>query len=217
MKGLFLLHFSPGLFQTASRSGGGGSLSAPGQHEQEHPSAERWHKGSAYVRARAREERTRHVAWQARHDACFTSVCALQVSLTAFPERLEAQYGGVPWWIIVLSVLLGLLLLGLLAFLLWKVGHTQTQTHTLSRSTFDCDFCQTSLSKRTQFTAWWTENRDCRYFLTVCLSSSVDYLGKRIKRTCLKKRDWHQMHKKARVKFTDTEWVECFLFTASGY
>ncbi|XP_075877228.1 integrin alpha-6b isoform X2 [Nelusetta ayraudi] len=45
-----------------------------------------------------------------------------KVSLTAFPERLEAQYGGVPWWIIVLSVLLGLLLLGLLAFLLWKCG-----------------------------------------------------------------------------------------------
>lgn len=46
----------------------------------------------------------------------------LQVRLTVFPERRAAQYGGVPWWIIVLSILLGLLLLGLLAFLLWKVG-----------------------------------------------------------------------------------------------
>lgn len=45
-----------------------------------------------------------------------------QVRLTVFPERLEAQYGGVPWWIIVLTILLVLLLLGLLAFLLWKVG-----------------------------------------------------------------------------------------------
>ncbi|XP_070775787.1 integrin alpha-6-like [Enoplosus armatus] len=45
-----------------------------------------------------------------------------QVRLTVFPERREAQYGGVPWWIIVLSVLLGLLLLALLAFLLWKCG-----------------------------------------------------------------------------------------------
>lgn len=45
-----------------------------------------------------------------------------QVKLTVFPERLSAQYGGVPWWIIVLSILLGLLLLGLLAFLLWKCG-----------------------------------------------------------------------------------------------
>ncbi|XP_077413012.1 integrin alpha-6-like isoform X2 [Vanacampus margaritifer] len=45
-----------------------------------------------------------------------------QMRLTAFPERREAQYGGVPWWIIVLSVLLALLLLALLAFLLWKCG-----------------------------------------------------------------------------------------------
>lgn len=45
-----------------------------------------------------------------------------QVRLTVFPERRAAQYGGVPWWIIVLSVLLGLLLLALLAFLLWKCG-----------------------------------------------------------------------------------------------
>ncbi|XP_070700726.1 integrin alpha-6-like isoform X2 [Pempheris klunzingeri] len=45
-----------------------------------------------------------------------------QVRLTVFPERRAAQYGGVPWWIIVLSILLGLLLLALLAFLLWKCG-----------------------------------------------------------------------------------------------
>uniref|UniRef100_A0A3Q3W2U0 Uncharacterized protein n=1 Tax=Mola mola TaxID=94237 RepID=A0A3Q3W2U0_MOLML len=45
-----------------------------------------------------------------------------QVRLTVFPEQRSAQYGGVPWWIIVLSILLGLLLLGLLAFLLWKCG-----------------------------------------------------------------------------------------------
>uniref|UniRef100_A0A3B3UEC1 Integrin, alpha 6b n=1 Tax=Poecilia latipinna TaxID=48699 RepID=A0A3B3UEC1_9TELE len=44
------------------------------------------------------------------------------VKLTVFPERRSAQYGGVPWWIIVLSILLGLLLLALLAFLLWKCG-----------------------------------------------------------------------------------------------
>ncbi|XP_034412154.1 integrin alpha-6-like isoform X1 [Cyclopterus lumpus] len=45
-----------------------------------------------------------------------------QVRLTVFPKSLGAQYAGVPWWIIVLSILFGLLLLALLAFLLWKCG-----------------------------------------------------------------------------------------------
>ncbi|XP_061776901.1 integrin alpha-6-like isoform X2 [Nerophis ophidion] len=45
-----------------------------------------------------------------------------QLRMTAFPERREASYGGVPWWIIFLSVLLALLLLALLVFLLWKCG-----------------------------------------------------------------------------------------------
>lgn len=45
-----------------------------------------------------------------------------EVRLTVFPERRSARYGGVPWWIIVLSILFGLLLLALLAFLLWKCG-----------------------------------------------------------------------------------------------
>ncbi|XP_029381094.1 integrin alpha-6-like [Echeneis naucrates] len=44
------------------------------------------------------------------------------VKLTVFPERRAAQQAGVPWWIIVLSILFGLLLLALLAFLLWKCG-----------------------------------------------------------------------------------------------
>uniref|UniRef100_A0A8C2WLP5 Integrin subunit alpha 6 n=1 Tax=Cyclopterus lumpus TaxID=8103 RepID=A0A8C2WLP5_CYCLU len=46
----------------------------------------------------------------------------LKVRLTVFPKSLGAQYAGVPWWIIVLSILFGLLLLALLAFLLWKCG-----------------------------------------------------------------------------------------------
>uniref|UniRef100_A0A668A232 Integrin, alpha 6b n=1 Tax=Myripristis murdjan TaxID=586833 RepID=A0A668A232_9TELE len=45
-----------------------------------------------------------------------------QVRLTVFPERRAAQYGGLPWWIILVAILLGLLLLGLLVFLLWKCG-----------------------------------------------------------------------------------------------
>lgn len=45
-----------------------------------------------------------------------------QVRVTVFPERKEAQYGGLPWWVILVAILLGLLLLGLLVFLLWKCG-----------------------------------------------------------------------------------------------
>ncbi|KAM9350211.1 integrin alpha-6-like [Symphorus nematophorus] len=46
-----------------------------------------------------------------------------EVKLTVYPDRRAAQSGGgVPWWIIVLSILLGLMLLALLAFLLWKCG-----------------------------------------------------------------------------------------------
>ncbi|KAL1282267.1 hypothetical protein QQF64_001070 [Cirrhinus molitorella] len=45
-----------------------------------------------------------------------------QVRVTVFPERKVAQYGGMPWWVILVAILLGLLLLGLLVFLLWKCG-----------------------------------------------------------------------------------------------
>lgn len=44
------------------------------------------------------------------------------VRVTVFPERRAAQYGGMPWWVILVAILLGLLLLGLLVFLLWKCG-----------------------------------------------------------------------------------------------
>ncbi|XP_077392830.1 integrin alpha-6 isoform X1 [Festucalex cinctus] len=44
------------------------------------------------------------------------------VTLTVFPESAVAQYGGVPWWIIVVAVLAGILILSLLVCLLWKCG-----------------------------------------------------------------------------------------------
>ncbi|RXN02825.1 integrin alpha-6-like protein [Labeo rohita] len=46
----------------------------------------------------------------------------IEVRVTVFPERRVAQYGGMPWWVILVAILLGLLLLGLLVFLLWKCG-----------------------------------------------------------------------------------------------
>lgn len=109
-----------------------------------------------------------------------------QVRLTVFPESRAAQYGGVPWWIIVLSILFGLLLLALLAFLLWKVGlkdkgpgHSQPQlikTHSTST------FLWLELKKpfiRFEFWTLWTfygttagmPNSDYTHFLTICLSS----------------------------------------------
>ncbi|KAG7256638.1 hypothetical protein CRUP_020757, partial [Coryphaenoides rupestris] len=45
-----------------------------------------------------------------------------QVKVTVFPEIRAHQYGGLPWWIILVAILLGLLLLALLIFLLWKCG-----------------------------------------------------------------------------------------------
>ncbi|XP_053326469.1 integrin alpha-6 isoform X2 [Spea bombifrons] len=45
-----------------------------------------------------------------------------QVRLTVFPEKTVAQYTGVPWWIILVAILAGILMLALLVFLLWKCG-----------------------------------------------------------------------------------------------
>ncbi|KAJ8352119.1 hypothetical protein SKAU_G00235950 [Synaphobranchus kaupii] len=45
-----------------------------------------------------------------------------QVRVTVFPEKSAAQYNGVPWWIILVAVLAGILMLALLVFLLWKCG-----------------------------------------------------------------------------------------------
>ncbi|XP_044221590.1 integrin alpha-6 isoform X1 [Thunnus albacares] len=44
------------------------------------------------------------------------------VILRVSPENVVAQYGGAPWWIILVAVLAGILILALLVFLLWKCG-----------------------------------------------------------------------------------------------
>ncbi|NXR97643.1 ITA6 protein, partial [Oxylabes madagascariensis] len=45
-----------------------------------------------------------------------------QVRVTVFPAKPVALYSGVPWWIIAVAILAGILMLALLVFLLWKCG-----------------------------------------------------------------------------------------------
>ncbi|XP_042317013.1 integrin alpha-6 isoform X1 [Sceloporus undulatus] len=47
---------------------------------------------------------------------------ATNVRVTVFPAKTVALYKGVPWWIILIAILAGLLMLALLVFLLWKCG-----------------------------------------------------------------------------------------------
>ncbi|XP_034549203.1 integrin alpha-6 isoform X2 [Notolabrus celidotus] len=45
-----------------------------------------------------------------------------EVTVTVSPDSEVAQLSGVPWWIILVAVLAGVLILALLVFLLWKCG-----------------------------------------------------------------------------------------------
>ncbi|KAG9329835.1 hypothetical protein JZ751_028944 [Albula glossodonta] len=47
-----------------------------------------------------------------------------KVRVTVFPEKSAAQYSGVPWWIILVAILAGILMLALLVLLLWKVSRS---------------------------------------------------------------------------------------------
>ncbi|CAM4642273.1 unnamed protein product, partial [Caretta caretta] len=42
------------------------------------------------------------------------------VQVTVFPAKTVALYTGVPWWIILVAILAGILMLALLVFLPWK-------------------------------------------------------------------------------------------------
>lgn len=44
--------------------------------------------------------------------------------MTVFPSKTAAQHSGVPWWIILVAILAGILMLALLVLLLWKVSDT---------------------------------------------------------------------------------------------
>lgn len=49
-----------------------------------------------------------------------------QIRVTVFPEKTVALYTGVPWWVIFVAILAGILLLALVVFLLWKCGFFKT-------------------------------------------------------------------------------------------
>ncbi|KAL2081590.1 hypothetical protein ACEWY4_023443 [Coilia grayii] len=51
-----------------------------------------------------------------------------EMKVTVFPEKTMALYSGVPWWIILVAVLAGILMLALLVFLLWKVIINRQET-----------------------------------------------------------------------------------------
>ncbi|KAK1336884.1 LOW QUALITY PROTEIN: hypothetical protein QTO34_002920 [Cnephaeus nilssonii] len=47
---------------------------------------------------------------------------SIDVRVTVFPSKTAAQHSGVPWWIILVAILAGILMLALLVLLLWKCG-----------------------------------------------------------------------------------------------
>ncbi|XP_070770321.1 integrin alpha-6 isoform X3 [Enoplosus armatus] len=50
------------------------------------------------------------------------------VTVAVSPDSAVAQHSGVPWWIIMVAVLAGILILALLVFLLWKCGFFKRRT-----------------------------------------------------------------------------------------
>ncbi|XP_063285802.1 integrin alpha-6 isoform X1 [Pelobates fuscus] len=92
-----------------------------------------------------------------------------QVRLTVFPEKTVAQYTGVPWWIIFVAILAGILMLALLVFLLWKCGFFKRSRyddsvpkyHAVRIPKEDRQLKDSSLSKDCEKKQWvtkWNEN-----------------------------------------------------------
>uniref|UniRef100_A0A8D3CGM7 Integrin subunit alpha 6 n=1 Tax=Scophthalmus maximus TaxID=52904 RepID=A0A8D3CGM7_SCOMX len=59
---------------------------------------------------------------------CCILMRLISVTVAVSPESAVAQYGGVPWWIILVAVLAGIMILALLVFLLWKCGFFRRAT-----------------------------------------------------------------------------------------
>ncbi|XP_064408505.1 integrin alpha-7 isoform X1 [Latimeria chalumnae] len=45
-----------------------------------------------------------------------------QIQVTVYPDQETSEYTGIPWWIILIAILAGILVLALLVLLLWKCG-----------------------------------------------------------------------------------------------
>ncbi|XP_030637005.1 integrin alpha-6 [Chanos chanos] len=60
-----------------------------------------------------------------------------QVRLTVFPEKKPALLTRVPWWLILLSVVTALFLLGLLIYLLLKLPHFRDSVCTKEKKSYD--------------------------------------------------------------------------------
>ncbi|XP_058867309.1 integrin alpha-7 isoform X1 [Acipenser ruthenus] len=55
---------------------------------------------------------------------------AAQISVMVYPEHAVSDHTGVPWWIILIAILAGILMLALLVCLLWKCGFFKRAQYT---------------------------------------------------------------------------------------
>ncbi|KAM9305694.1 integrin alpha-6 [Gastrophryne carolinensis] len=92
-----------------------------------------------------------------------------QVRVTVFPEKTQAQYTGVPWWIILVAILAGILMLALLVFILWKCGFFKRsryddsvpQYHAVRIAKEDRQYKDPKLKQNSEKKHWvtnWNEN-----------------------------------------------------------
>lgn len=56
------------------------------------------------------------------HVVCGFLLLFVQVSVTVYPEHGLSDQHIIPWWIIFIAVLAGIVVLALLVCILWKVG-----------------------------------------------------------------------------------------------
>ncbi|XP_068101627.1 integrin alpha-6 isoform X2 [Hyperolius riggenbachi] len=78
---------------------------------------------------------------------------AYETRVTVFPEKTQAQYTGVPWWIILVAILAGILMLALLVFILWKCGFFKRSKKDQTDATYHKAEIHTQPSDKERLTA----------------------------------------------------------------